>query len=61
MVLESSIKLIEHKIIPDDSLSIKNGALAPHGPEKNSWIFKQFETIAQRFDFSLTDPYLRYS
>ena len=46
-----------HKIIPDDSLSIKNGALAPHGPQKNSWIFKQFETIAQRFDFSLNDAY----
>ncbi|MFB9058152.1 excinuclease ABC subunit UvrA [Mariniflexile ostreae] len=47
----------EKKIIPDDSLSIKAGALAPHGPAKNSWIFKQFETIAQRFDFKLTDPY----
>ncbi len=47
----------EAKIVPDDSLSIKNGALAPHGPEKNSWIFKQFETIAQRYDFKLTDPY----
>src|SRR5690606_35495515 len=29
----------ENKIIPDPSLSIKNGALAPHGPEKNNWIF----------------------
>jgi excinuclease ABC subunit A len=47
----------EHKIIPDESLSIKNGALVPHGPEKNSWIFKQFELIAQRFDFNLTDAY----
>ena len=47
----------ENKIIPDDSLSIKNGALAPHGPEKNSWIFKQFEIIAQRFNFKLTDAY----
>ncbi|WP_159019793.1 excinuclease ABC subunit UvrA [Algibacter sp. L3A6] len=47
----------ESKIVPDDSLSIKNGALAPHGPEKNSWIFKQFETIAQRFNFKLTDAY----
>lgn len=45
------------KIVPDDSLSIKAGALAPHGPYKNSWIFKQFETIAQRYDFQLTDPY----
>ncbi|MCL5128326.1 excinuclease ABC subunit UvrA [Algibacter sp. L4_22] len=47
----------ESKIVPDDSLSIKNGALAPHGPEKNSWIFKQFETIAKRFNFKLTDAY----
>ncbi|WP_091424745.1 excinuclease ABC subunit UvrA [Formosa sp. Hel1_31_208] len=47
----------EHKIVPDDSLSIKAGALAPHGPQKSSWIFKQFETIAQRFDFSLSDPF----
>ena len=47
----------ESKIIPDHSLSIKAGALAPHGPQKNSWIFKQFETIAQRFNFKLTDAY----
>ncbi|AJR04324.1 excinuclease ABC subunit UvrA [Siansivirga zeaxanthinifaciens] len=47
----------EKKIIPDDTLSIKNGALAPHGPQKNSWIFKQLETIAQRFNFKLTDAY----
>ncbi|MGE5944479.1 MAG: excinuclease ABC subunit UvrA [Flavobacteriales bacterium] len=45
------------KIVPDETLSIKNGALAPHGPEKNSWIFKQFEAIAQRFNFKLTDAY----
>ncbi|WP_242158361.1 excinuclease ABC subunit UvrA [Aestuariivivens sediminis] len=47
----------EKKIIPDELLSIKNGALAPHGPEKNSWIFKQFNTIAQRFNFNLADPW----
>jgi excinuclease ABC subunit A len=47
----------EKKIIPDDKISINTGALAPHGPAKNSWIFKQFETIAQRFNFKLTDAY----
>nr|HMQ45757.1 excinuclease ABC subunit UvrA [Mariniflexile sp.] len=47
----------EKKIVPDASLSIKAGALTPHGPEKSSWIFKQFETIAQRFNFKLTDAY----
>lgn len=47
----------ESKIIPNPKLSIKAGALAPHGPQKNSWIFKQFETIAHRFSFSLNDPF----
>tara|TARA_B100001063_G_scaffold124131_1_gene115837 strand:- start:77482 stop:80364 length:2883 start_codon:yes stop_codon:yes gene_type:complete len=47
----------EKKIVPDDTLSIKGGALAPHGPEKKSWIFKQFETIAERYNFKLSDPY----
>ncbi|TWO32822.1 excinuclease ABC subunit UvrA [Seonamhaeicola sediminis] len=50
-------KVNVNKIVPDDSLSIANGAIAPHGPKKSSWIFKQFETIAQRFNFKLTDPY----
>lgn len=46
----------EQKIIPDKSLSIKAGGLAPQGPQKNNWIFKQLEIIAQRFDFKLSDP-----
>ena len=45
-----------NKIIPDNSISIRNGGLAPQGPQKNSWIFKQLETIAQRFEFDLGDP-----
>tara|TARA_B100000795_G_scaffold190817_1_gene145393 strand:+ start:9715 stop:12552 length:2838 start_codon:yes stop_codon:yes gene_type:complete len=45
------------KVVPDTSLSIKNGALAPHGPQKNNWIFKQLELIAQRFNFKLTDAF----
>ncbi|HIB46759.1 MAG TPA: excinuclease ABC subunit UvrA [Flavobacteriaceae bacterium] len=45
------------KLVPDGKLSIKQGALAPHGPQKNNWIFKQLELIAKRFDFSLSDPF----
>lgn len=45
-----------NKIVPDDSLSIKAGGLAPQGPQKNTWIFKQLELIAQRFEFDLGDP-----
>lgn len=45
------------KIVPDTALSIKQGALAPHGPQKSNWVFKQLELIAQRFDFKLSDPF----
>ncbi|HLW62106.1 MAG TPA: excinuclease ABC subunit UvrA [Flavobacterium sp.] len=44
------------KIIPDEKISIKSGGIVPVGEQKNTWIFKQLETIAQRFQFSLTDP-----
>ena len=44
------------KIIPDNSKSIKKGALAPHGPQKKNWVFSQLELIAERWDFKLTDP-----
>ena len=44
------------KIIPDSSLSIKNGGLAPLGEQKKSWIFRQLGHIAEKFQFSLSDP-----
>lgn len=43
------------KIIPDDKISIKNGGIVPLGEQKNTWVFKQLEVIAQRFEFSLSD------
>lgn len=46
----------ENKIIPDRSLSITKGGLAPYPDNKKNWIFKQLELIAQRFGFKLTDP-----
>ncbi|HET8855166.1 MAG TPA: excinuclease ABC subunit UvrA [Salinimicrobium sp.] len=49
-------KINTEKIIPDPSKSIKNGGLEPHGPQKKNWIFSQLELIAQRFEFSLSDP-----
>lgn len=45
----------EKKIIPDDSISIKNGGIAPIGEQKSSWIFKQLQLIAERYEFKLTD------
>lgn len=44
------------KIIPDDLISIAAGGILPLGPQKNSWIFKQIQLIAERYGFKLTDP-----
>jgi excinuclease ABC subunit A len=44
------------KIIPNPKLSIKNGGFAPLGEYKSSWIFKQLEIIAQKYDFKIIDP-----
>jgi excinuclease ABC subunit A len=45
-----------NKVILDDSISIKNGGIIPLGEQKNSWIFKQLELIAERYNFKLSDP-----
>jgi excinuclease ABC subunit A len=43
------------KVIPDNSISIKNGGIIPLGVEKSSWIFKQIQNIAERYQFKLAD------
>ena len=45
-----------NKIFPNKKLSIKAGGIAPLGEYKNSWAFKQIDTIGQRYNFSITDP-----
>ena len=42
-------------VLPDKSISIQNGGLLPLGNYKNSWIFKQIETISERYKFSIKD------
>jgi len=42
--------------VPNPKLSIKAGGFAPLGEYKANWIFKQLETIGEKFDFKITDP-----
>ena len=44
-----------NKVIPDATVSIKKGGIAPLGEQKSSWIFKQIENIAERYQFKLID------
>ena len=45
-----------NKVIPDHSISIHAGGIKPAGSHKNNWTFKQFESVAARYNFSLQDP-----
>ena len=45
-----------NKIIPDPSLSLRKGGLAPLGEYKNNWVFGQLEAIGTRYGFNLDTP-----
>jgi excinuclease ABC subunit A len=44
------------KLIPDQSISINNGGIAPIGKKDNSWIHRQVDLISKYYNFSLSDP-----
>lgn len=46
----------DKKVIPDTKATIKGGGIAPLGEYKKSWIFKQLEIIAERYEFKISDP-----
>ncbi|MFT5602823.1 MAG: excinuclease ABC subunit A, partial [Flavobacteriales bacterium] len=41
------------KIIPDGKVTVKKGGIAPLGPYKSNWIFKQVDVILRSADYSL--------
>lgn len=49
------------KVIPDRSLSVRKGALAPLGPFKNTLIFRQITSLLQKYDYTLDTPVLEIS
>lgn len=51
-VLEIDIK----KIIPNDALSVKKGALAPLGKYSQSWIFRQVEALLEMEGYTVNTP-----
>src|SRR5918993_1573238 len=43
-------------IIPDDTLSINEGGIAPLGGEREAYIFRQVQTLSKKNKFSLDKP-----
>jgi len=44
------------KMIPDPTLSIAKGGIAPLGPHKNTMIFWQIEALSEKYGFTLKTP-----
>ena len=44
------------KIVPDSSLSIREGVIEPLGKHHNNMLFAMMEMLGRRYDFSIDDP-----
>ncbi len=49
-------KITKESVIPDDTLSISRGGIAPLGEYREIWIFKKIQAILKRNDVDLTTP-----
>jgi excinuclease ABC subunit A len=45
-----------NKILPDPTLSVKRGGIAPLGEYKNNWVYNQIEAIGLKYGFTLSTP-----
>jgi len=49
-------KITPESVIPDKSISISRGGIAPLGPYRDIWIFKKIQAILKRNGVNLTTP-----
>ena len=49
-------EITEESIIPDKTLSLSKGAIAPIGEYRDLWIFKQLEVLLKPYKINLTTP-----
>ncbi len=49
-------EITEETVIPDKSLSIRRGGIAPLGEYRDIWIFKQIEALFKHFKASVSTP-----
>jgi excinuclease ABC subunit A len=54
--LGTMTQIDESVIIPDPKLSINKGGIAPLGPKRENWTFKQLKAMAKKWKFSLAAP-----
>ncbi|KAA9355137.1 excinuclease ABC subunit UvrA [Larkinella humicola] len=58
--LGSIEEITEESVIPNKSLSISRGAIAPLGEYRELWFFREIEVILKKYKLSLTTPVEKY-
>jgi excinuclease ABC subunit A len=53
-------EITEESVIPDPSLSIVRGAIAPIGEYRELWIFKQLEVLLKPYSVGLSTPIAKF-
>nr|WP_208493018.1 excinuclease ABC subunit UvrA [Spirosoma utsteinense] len=53
-------EITEESVIPDKSLSISRGAIAPLGEFRELWIFKEIEAILKKYKLNLSTPVVKF-
>ena len=53
-------EITEESVIPDKSLSISRGAIAPLGEFRELWIFKEIEAILKKYKLNLSSPVTKF-
>ncbi|WP_077924383.1 excinuclease ABC subunit UvrA [Spirosoma sp. 209] len=53
-------EITEESVIPDKSLSISRGAIAPLGEFRELWIFKEIEAILKKYKLNLSTPVSKF-
>jgi excinuclease ABC subunit A len=59
--LGTSNDFAEELVVPEPQKSIEEGAIAPIGVLRQSWIRSRLEALAERYRFSLSTPFRRLS
>lgn len=55
--LGTKLEIDPHLVVPNASLSIAQGAIAPIGEKRNSWYFEMIEALSRQYNFNLTHPW----
>lgn len=54
-------EITEESILPDKTLSLSKGAIAPIGEYRDLWIFKQLEVLLKPYKINLNTPIEKYT